>query len=308
LSDRVGLPAQDEFGRTDEYRKRHGRFTTEETTMLTRSIPILLMGGLIAVTPTHAQTAAQRPAAEFKPPAESAIPAGPQGDAIRNGKLLLTETHQRLPNNVGNKLTCANCHLGAGTVQNASPWVGIWGVFPEYRSRSGKINSLQQRVNDCFERSMNGKALAYDSREMNDILAYMQWLSAGVPTGVSVQGRGFGPVNRELKPNADNGKSVYAAKCASCHGANGEGTRGPDGKYMFPPLSGKDSFNVGAGMARTYTAAAFVKHNMPLGQPNTLTDQEAIDVAEYFTHLGRPDFPAKSKDWPKGDKPKDARS
>lgn len=276
--------------------------------MLTRSIPILLMTSLIAIPATHAQTAAQRPAAEFKPPAESAIPTGPQGDAIRNGKSLLTETHQRLPDNVGNKLTCANCHLGAGTVPNASPWVGIWGVFPEYRSRSGKINSLQQRVNDCFERSMNGKALAYDSKEMNDILAYMQWLSAGVPTGVSVQGRGFGPVNRELKPNADNGKSVYAAKCASCHSANGEGTRAPDGKYMFPPLAGKDSFNVGAGMARTYTAAAFVKHNMPLGQPNTLTDQEAVDVAEYFTHLSRPDFPGKSKDWPKGGKPKDARS
>jgi len=276
--------------------------------MSKRLFSTILLASLAAMPLTHAQTAAQRPTAEFKPPAEGTIPAGPQGDAIRSGKLLLTETHQRLPNNVGNKLTCANCHLGAGTVPNASPWVGIWGVFPEYRSRSGKINSLQQRVNDCFERSMNGKALAYDSSEMNDILAYMQWLSAGVPTGVSVKGRGFGPINRELKPDAGNGKTVYAAKCASCHGADAAGTKGPDGRYLFPPLAGKDAFNVGAGMARTYTAAAFVKHNMPLGQPNSLTDQEAVDVAEYFTHLGRPDFPAKRKDWPKGDKPKDARS
>lgn len=276
--------------------------------MSKRLFSTVLLAGLIAVPLTHAQTATQRPMAEFKPPAEASIPAGPHGEAIRSGKLLLTETHQRLPDNVGNKLTCANCHLGAGTVANASPWVGIWGVFPEYRSRSGKINSLQQRVNDCFERSMNGKALAYDSKEMNDILAYMQWLSAGVPTGVSVNGRGFGPINRELKPDAGKGKAVYAAKCVSCHGAEGAGTKGPDGRYLFPPLAGKDAFNVGAGMARTYTAAAFVKHNMPLGQPNTLTDQEAVDVAEYFTHLGRPDFPGKRKDWPKGDKPKDARS
>lgn len=255
-----------------------------------------------------AQTAEPRATAPFKLPAESTIPSGPQGDAIRNGKLLLTETHQRLPKNVGNKLTCANCHLGAGTVPNASPWVGIWGVFPEYRTRSAKINSLQQRVNDCFERSMNGKALAYDSKEMNDILAYMQWLSTGVPTGVNVKGRGFGPINRELKPNASNGKTVYAAKCASCHGANGEGVKNPDGAYAFPALWGKASFNVGAGMARTYTAAAFVKHNMPLGQPNTLSDQEAVDVAEFFTHQPRPDFRGKVKDWPKGDKPKDART
>ncbi|MEC4718363.1 MULTISPECIES: c-type cytochrome [Noviherbaspirillum] len=269
---------------------------------------VFVTAGCIALPSVHAQSAAVRPTAEFKVPAESTIPSGPQGDAIRNGKLLLTETHQRLPNNVGNKLTCANCHIGAGTTPNASPWVGIWGVFPEYRSRGGQINSLQQRVNDCFQRSMNGKALPYDSKEMNDILAYMQWLSTGVPTGVSVKGRGFGPINRELKPNADNGKAVYAAKCASCHGVNGEGMKDAKGAYTFPALWGKDSFNVGAGMARTYTAAAFVKHNMPLGQPNTLTDQEAVDVAEFFTHQPRPDYAPKVKDWPKGDKPKDARS
>lgn len=273
-----------------------------------QSFAKFLLISTIASNVALAQSSNPRPAAEFKPPEESAIPSGPQGDAIRNGKLLLTETHERLPQNVGNKLTCANCHLGAGTTPNAAPWVGIWGAFPEYRSRSGKINSLQQRVNDCFERSMNGKALPYDSKEMNDILAYMQWVSSGVPTGVSVKGRGFGHVNRELKPNADHGKTVYAAKCASCHGANGEGMKTPAGAYTFPPLWGKDSFNVGAGMARTYTAAAFVKHNMPLGQSNTLTDQEAVDVAEFFAHQPRPDFPAKVKDWPKGDKPKDARS
>jgi thiosulfate dehydrogenase len=201
-----------------------------------------------------------------------------------------------------------NCHLGAGRTPNASPWVGIWGVFPEYRSRSAKINSLQQRVNDCFERSMNGKALPYDSKEMNDILAYMQWLSTGVPTGMSVKGRGFGPLNHELKPDAARGKAVYAAKCAACHGADGAGVKGQNGSYAFPPLWGNYSFNTGAGMARTYTAAAFVKHNMPLGQPNTLTDQEAVDVAEFFTHQPRPRFAGVAADWPKGDKPKDART
>ena len=69
--------------------------------------------------------------------------------AIREGKLLLTETHQRLPKNVGNGLNCTSCHLAGGTTANASPWIGIWGVFPEYRSRSGKVISLPERVNDC---------------------------------------------------------------------------------------------------------------------------------------------------------------
>ncbi|WP_292938356.1 c-type cytochrome [Noviherbaspirillum sp.] len=273
--------------------------------MSLRSLALLVLFGAM-FSPAVAQTAQAR--AEFKVPDESTIPSGPQGDAIRNGKLLLTQTHQRLPKNVGNKLTCSNCHLNAGTMPGASPWVGIWGVFPEYRSRSAKINSLQQRINDCFQRSMNGKALPYDSQEMNDILAYMQWLSSGVPVGMSVKGRGFVQINRDLKPNVENGKAVYAAKCVSCHQVDGQGVKNPDGSYAFPPLWGKQSFNVGAGMARTYTAAAFVRHNMPLGQPDTLTEQEAVDVAEYFTHQARPDFPDKAKDWPKGDKPKDART
>lgn len=240
-------------------------------------------------------------------PAESTIPAGPKGVAIREGKLLLTETHQRLPKNVGNKLNCTSCHLAAGTTANASPWVGIWGVFPEYRARSGKVISLQERVNDCFERSMNGKALAYNSVEMNNILAYMQWTSTGVPTGTVTKGRGFGPINQKLTANGERGKAVYAAKCASCHGVTGAGAKRPDGGVLFPAVWGKDSFNDGAGMARTFTAAAFVKHNMPLGQGGSMSDQEAVDVAEFFTHQPRPVYRYKAKDWPKGDKPKDAR-
>ncbi len=155
---------------------------------------------------------------------------------------------------------------------------------------------------------MSGKPLAFDSAEMNDILAYMQWLSTNVPTDFSVKGRGFGPIDQKLVANAAHGKLVYAEKCASCHAAQGEGVKNPAGGYTFPPLWGKESFNDGAGMARTYTAAAFVKHNMPLGRGGTLTDQDAIDVAEVFTHQTRPVYPGKSKDWPKGDRPKDARS
>ena len=83
---------------------------------------------------------------------------------------------------------------------------------------------------------------------------------------------------------------------------------------MFPPLWGDRSFNVGAGMARTETAAAFVKHNMPIGfrehfplGQGGLSDQEAVDVADYFSHMPRPAFPAMVNDWPDGHKPKDAR-
>lgn len=266
--------------------------------------PTWVLAALIAATGMTAHAAP----APFNLPAESTIPKGPAGDAIRLGKLLVTDTRKQLPRNVGNGLNCSNCHLGGGTVALAGPYVGLWGVFPEFRSRGGSINSLQQRINDCFERSMNGKALAYDSKEMNAMLMYMQWLSTGVPTGTAVVGRGMGKVNTALAPNAGRGKQIYAQKCASCHSANGDGMKNQAGGYTFPPVWGNASFNIGAGMARTYTAAAFIRHNMPLGQGNTLSEQDAIDVAEFVTHQPRPDYAPGKYDYAKGGKPKDARN
>lgn len=110
------------------------------------SLSLALMLLLVAASATSAQTMADRPLAQFKPPAEASIPVGPLGDAIRTGKLLVMETHQRLPKNVGNKLTCVNCHMGGGATPNAAPWVGLWGVFPEYRARRrGRLLHHQPR-------------------------------------------------------------------------------------------------------------------------------------------------------------------
>jgi thiosulfate dehydrogenase len=154
---------------------------------------------------------------------------------------------------------------------------------------------------------MNGKAIAYDSKEMNAMLMYMRWLSTGVPTGTPMAGRGMGKVDTALKPDPKHGKQIYTQKCASCHGAQGEGLKNETG-YVFPPVWGDASFNIGAGMARTYTAAAFIKHNMPLGQGNTLSEQDAVDVAEFVTHQPRPLYAPAKNDYAKGNKPKDARN
>lgn len=243
----------------------------------------------------------------LNPPAESTIPEGPMGDAIRYGEKVLTQTQTYAKQYVGGGLNCTSCHLNGGRTAFASPWVGVWGIFPEYRSRNDKVNSLQDRINDCFERSMNGKPLPLDSDEMRGILAYIWWLSKDVPTGVSAVGRGFKRINAETPPDPVKGKEIYAAKCAPCHMPDGQGQTGPNGEYMFPALWGPKSFNIGAGLARLNNAAAFVKTNMPLGQGDTLSVQEAFDVAVYFTQQPRPDFPPKDKDWPKGGKPKDAR-
>jgi thiosulfate dehydrogenase len=234
-------------------------------------------------------------------------PQGPVGDAIALGRRVLTNTAQSAPAYSGNALNCTSCHLNAGRTPWSSPWVGIWGVFPEYRSRSARVISLQDRINDCFERSMNGKALPPASAEMIGILAYMQWLSRDVPTGQSVTGRGFLRMKSTQPPDRDRGARIYAHKCAVCHGEQGQGMPAPSGGMLYPPLWGPKSFNIGAGMARLNTAAAFVKANMPFDQPGSLSDEEAFDVAAFFTRQPRPDFAGKSADWAQGGKPEDAR-
>ena len=154
---------------------------------------------------------------------------------------------------------------------------------------------------------MNGKPLPSGSREMIALLAYIAWLSEGVPTGVEVQGRGFKEFAAPSPPSALRGESLYVTKCAACHGADGEGLRGADNAYVFPPLWGAQSFNTGAGMARVSVAAGFVQAKMPLGNAGTLSDQEAYDIAAYFTSKPRPDFAARKNDWPRGGVATDAR-
>lgn len=234
-------------------------------------------------------------------------PAGPDGDSIRRGKALAERTHELLPENVGNELNCTSCHLGGGATPNAASWVGVTKRYPAYRARSGKVDTIEERVNDCFERSMNGTALDDKSGEMKDIVAYMEYVSRDAPADGKVANANIPLVKLAREPDIAHGKQIWGVRCHGCHGADGQGIRGPDGKLVFPPVAGASSFNVGAGMARQRTAAGFIRHNMPLGQGNTLTEDEAWDVAGFVQTLPRPDFDKKHLDWPKGGKPPDAR-
>jgi thiosulfate dehydrogenase len=252
---------------------------------------------------------------KLAPPDLTGIPSNDEGKQILFGRRLLADTKRLLPDYVGDALNCDSCHLNGGSVANASPYLGMSVKYPQYNARAGRTVTLQDRVNGCLLRSMNGKTLPPDSREMKAMIAYFNWLSADLPKNVNVQGAGIGKVDTNLIPDPARGKEIYEAKCSECHGSDGKGRKNAQGEHVFPPLWGDESFNIGAGMARTYTAAAFIKSNMPiayglnapLGQGGALSDQDAVDVAEYFTHQPRPDFPPKVNDWPKGGKPKDAR-
>jgi len=238
---------------------------------------------------------------------DDSIPDGVLGASIRRGRALLTATGDSLPDHVGNALRCTSCHLDAGTRARSAPWVGVYSRFPQYRSRNAKINLIEERINNCFERSMNGTALPREGRDLADMVAYYAFLSRGIPPPGEVDGQGFVRMS-PLEADSARGHRIYVAQCARCHGGNGEGMANPDPAGVpafYPPLWGPRSFNVGAGMARVRTAASFIRYNMPFDRPGTLTDQEAFDVARYMTLQPRLDFRGKEADWPLGDAPPD---
>lgn len=138
------------------------------------------------------------------------------------GMRLHLETKDFLPNNVGDQLNCTSCHLNAGTVADGSPFVGVSAFFPSYGARAGRIITIEERINGCFRRSMNGKPLAKDSDDMKAMVAYFDWMKGETKPEDKVAGRGVGKIDRSMKPDTDNGKKIYADQCAVCHGENGE--------------------------------------------------------------------------------------
>jgi len=220
-----------------------------------------------------------------------------RASALR-GRALLRDTRDSLPLHVGNRLQCVSCHAGDGTRKDAMPWVGVYARFPQYRARAGAVQIIEDRIDDCFERSMNGRRLPRDGRDMRDIVSYLAFLSMRVPVGAEVEGQGL-PKMKPLVPDTARGRVVFAAQCARCHGADGQGI------LPAPPVWGPTSFGIGAGMSRLNTAASFVRHVMPQDRPGTLTDQQSYDVAAYVNAHARPDFAGKAFDWPNGDPPGD---
>jgi len=243
----------------------------------------------------------------------------PEGQLAAYGYKLITETYALIgPESkrpvTGNHLACSSCHLNGGTKPFAAPYIGLSGVFPIYIGRENMIVSLEERVNGCLERSMNGKALDPNDEVMRAIITYIKHLSRDVPVGVRIKGQGFvdfTPPGRAA--DLARGAGVYAQNCTSCHGAGGQGLKGGEGNreggYLYPPLWGPDSYNDGAGMARILTAARFIKGNMPLGVTHNspvLSDTDAYDVAAYINSQARPQKAGKEKDYPDlKKKPKD---
>lgn len=237
-------------------------------------------------------------------PAESLLAGDPAAASIQRGMALLVATRDSLPAHVGNELHCTSCHLGKARKPFANPLVGASNRYPAHWARTGTTVTLEDRINDCFRRSLNGTPLPAGSTEMRDIVSYITWLSSEVPRTGPVWGLGIDSIGM-LPPDTVRGKTQFAMYCARCHGKDGQSGKALGIANAGPPLWGPGSFSIGSGQARLRVVAAFVHHHMPFDAPGFVADSISYDVAGYVLSKPRPDFPGKELDWPNGDAPPD---
>ncbi len=255
---------------------------------------------------TKKDTTAAKPA--WVAPDTNSIAATEQGNLIRYGRDLIANTAnyfgpQGSVAHLSNGMNCQNCHIDAGAKLYGNCFSAVASTYPTFRPRSGKIESIEFRINDCMQRSLNGKKIDTLSKEMKAMVAYLKWIGKDVAKGVKPTGAGSEELpfmDRAADP--EKGKIVYTTKCQTCHQKNGEGLLKSDGlSYQYPPLWGSDSYNVGAGLYRLTKFSGFVKNCMPFGathQNPQLSNDEAWDVAAFVNSQPRPQksFP---QDWPK---------
>lgn len=225
---------------------------------------------------------------------------GPDNDLIRYGKDLTVNTPRYIGKNAtdpamryaGNDLACQNCHLDAGLQPFAAPFVSTFATFP--MMVDDQVLTLTRRINGCMRRSLNGKDIPTEGREMEALIAYFKFVGKGSPVGVRVPGMGLRPIENPISPpDARRGEAVYAKLCVTCHKEDGQGElrQPPAIGYNIPPLWGDASFNAGAGMAKTAYAASYIRDNMPFGisyLTPVLTAQQAWDVAAYIISKPHP--------------------
>ncbi len=250
-----------------------------------------------------------RPLSSASPSSE--FPPGSDIPLLTYGKELLLNTPKHLGpaaekpelRLASSNMSCVSCHLNGGKSLTAMGFAGIAQRYPRYRALENRKISLSERINSCFERSLNGKTLP--QRESAALTAYLTWLSDTAPQPdkrADLQEPLLPPIqflDRSANPQA--GAKLYQYHCAACHGAKGQGlykdSQAPQLGFTFPPVAGPQSYGQGSNLNRLSIAARYIQANMPLGRP-VLSAEEAFDIAAFMNSLDRPRLASPEQDYP----------
>jgi thiosulfate dehydrogenase len=251
--------------------------------------------------------AAEKKGFDWRLPDTVSIPHSPAGELIRYGLELVRNTSYYIgPKGtvatLTNGMNCQNCHLDAGTKFWGNNYGAVFSTYPKFRERSGRMETINRRITDCLERSLNSISADSNSHEVKAIFAYLQWLGSNVPKKIKPEGSGIEDIEfLDRAADSVKGSIVFAANCQSCHAADGNGVlNAPGSSYIYPPLWGMNSYTTTAGLYRISRFAGFVKNNMPFGATSDarqLTNEEAWDVAAFVNSKPRPNKVFVT-DWP----------
>jgi len=242
--------------------------------------PRRVLGGMVTLVPAAPAPRLESDTAVFAVPPDSLMPTDALGVAIRRGRAIAVNTRDSLNLDRTGAMRCTSCHLDAGTRRGTLPWVGTYARYPRIDARGGVL-TVHERINICLRRNMQAPELRPDEPRMEALVSYIAFLSRGVRLGSLVEGQGDDTVSARAGDFA-LGRAAYAASCAGCHGAQGQGT--PKGG----PVWGRRSFSARSEMASWATFAGFLRgHTSGGGRRSTLTDQEVANVTSYVLRQGR---------------------
>jgi thiosulfate dehydrogenase len=271
-------------------------------------ITSVLIGGIFPNSRfKSADSKGQERIALWQAPDTSDVSFRAEGDLIPYGRELIANTSYYLgPNGkvaaITNGMNCQNCHLDAGTRPWGNNYGGVYPIYPRFRERSGTIENIHKRVNDCLQRSLNGKILDTNSKEMRAMSTYINWLGKNTDKGKKPAGSGITDIPFMTRAaDTIKGRLTYMEKCRRCHGNHGEGLMNMDKTgYTYPPLWGDNSYGTAAGLFRISRFAGLVRDNMPYGVMHDapqLSNEEAWDVAAFVNSQPRP-LQIFKEDWP----------
>ncbi len=111
-------------------------------------------------------------------------------------------------------LACAGCHGDARTSMK-----GVAARYPGFDSAKGKPVNLEQRINACRTERQKAAPLAYESRDLLAITAYVARQSRGMPINIDW--------NETTRPFLEAGRDIFKRRqgqlnlaCTQCHDDN----------------------------------------------------------------------------------------
>jgi len=109
---------------------------------------------------------------------------------------------------------CADCHGDARATMK-----GVAARHPSFDAPQGRLVSLEQRIGFCRTDRQGAPPLAYESRELLALAAYVARQSRGLPIEIAIDER--------TQPFLDAGRTTYHRRqgqlnlaCSQCHDAN----------------------------------------------------------------------------------------